>query len=278
MKKQKIIRSITLGLGVFMLMVLAGADTAFAKTITLKNVNIPSKFSGPVFSTSFPVKNRGSFTVKVGVRIADIVGAGQSRYLVELMKENNTTVLASKEFLVTNYFQYANITFNVTNCGETGNYRFRIQNTSQDNPQPGEATFAPFEVPDLDPVSGTLSTFSVTQGNTVDRSIPTTPKNLQPSGSGGIMKITATWDSICGADPAGCRLTFRLRRNGETITSDNGYAHNALFGNASPKMTITYNVPANKVEGTWSLRVVGANLGNASNIKPTVSFTPVCQN
>jgi hypothetical protein len=95
---------------------------------------------------------------------------------------------------------------------------------------------------------------------------------------GGKMLITSTWTSICGVDPAGCRLTFRLLRNGTAMASSIGYSHNALFGNASPRMTINYTVPANQVSGTWSLRVEGASLGSASNVKPTVKFTPVCQN
>ncbi len=257
---------------------MAGAEPLSAKTVKLNDVNIPRTYEGPAFSQSFIVSNRGTLRIKVGIMVQSLLGAGQSVYVAELMRTNDTMVLASQEYFVTTNLNVKELIYTVPDCGKTGSYRIRVRNTSTDNPQKGVATFPQFTVPDLDPVTGPLSTFSVGQGLTVDRSIPTQPINLQPSGSGGKMLITSTWTSICGVDPAGCRLTFRLKRNGTTVASSNGYSHNALFGNASPRMTINYTVPANQVSGTWSLQVAGAGSGSATNVKPTVKFTPVCQN
>jgi hypothetical protein len=277
--KKKIIRSIILSLVI--LLVLAGANTTFAATVSLKNVNIPS--GGSAFSQNFTVNNRGQFTVTIRLRTAHLTGlvggGGTSRYRAELMRSNSTTVLVSAERTVGNNLENVSLTYNVSNCSQTGGYRIRVRNISTDNPQQGEAVFPNFVVPSLDPASGQLQMFGVKQGNTIDRSIP---NNFQPSGSGGTLRVTATWDGICGLDPAGCKMTFRLLRNGSTISNSStystGYAHNAMFGNASPKMTINYNVPSNQVEGTWSLRVTGNSLADTNNVKTSVSFTPVCQN
>jgi len=264
-----------------MLSVLAGAKTTFAATVSLKNVNIPQ--GGSAYSQNFTVSNRGKFTVTVRLRTAHITGlvggGGTSRYRAELMRSNNTTVLDSAERTVGNNLENVTLTYNVANCSQTGSYRIRVRNISTDNPQQGEAVFPSFVVPSLDPASGQLSQFGVKQGNTIERSIP---NSLQPSGTGGALRITATWDGLCGLDPAGCKMTFRLLRNGSTISNSStystGYAHNALYGNASPKMTINYTVPSNLVQGTWSLRVTGNSLADTNNVRTIVSFTPVCQN
>lgn len=278
MKKHSRIRSSLLISTFALLIALAGTQASSAKSVKLNDINIPKVHNGPAFSQSFMVSNRGPLRLKVGIMVKSFFGAGQSVYLAELMRTNDTMVLASQRYVVTTNLVVEELAYTIPDCGKTGSYRIRVRNTSTDNPQEGIATFPLFTVPDLDPVTGPLSTFSVGQGLKVDRSIPTQPIKLQPSGSGGKMLITSTWNSICGVDPAGCRLTFRLLRNGTAMASGTGYSHNALFGNASPRMTIIYTVPANQVSGTWSLRVEGASLGSSTNVKPTVKFTPVCQN
>lgn len=275
MKKHSRIRPSLLISTFALLIALAGTHASSAKTVILNDVAIPQN-GDPKFSQSFIVSNRGKLTIKVGIRGELLTGI--SVYVAELMRTNDTTVLASQEYRVKAYYLYQDLAYTIPDCGKTGSYRIRVRNTSTENPQTGNATFPQFTAPDLDPVTGPLSTFSVGQGLTVDRPIPTSPINLQPSGSGGNMLITSTWTSICGVDPAGCRLTFRLKRNGTTVASSTGYSHNALFGNASPRMTINYTVPANQVSGTWSLQVAGAASGSSTNVKPTVKFTPVCQN
>lgn len=278
MKKHSRIRS-TLLISTFVLLTaLVGAETSSAKTVKLTDVKIPRTYEGPAFSQSFIVSNRGTLRIKVGIMVDSLLGAGQSIYEAELMRTNDNLVLASQRYVVITNLSVKELIYTIPDCSKTGSYRIRVRNTSTENPQKGVATFPQFTVPSTDPATGPLSTFSVAQGLTVDRSIPTSPINLQPSGTGGNMLITATWNSICGADPAGCRLTFRLKRNGTTVASSTGYSHNALFGNASPRMTINYTVPANQVSGTWSLQVAGAASGSATNVKPTVKFTPVCQN
>ncbi len=270
MKNQKFIRSIILGLvGLF---VLTGAS--LTRAVSLNPISIPA--GGSAFSSNFNVGNLGQFSVTVQLRTNTLLGyGGQSTYRAELMRSNSTTVLTSVDRTVSSAFENATFSFTLTNCNQTGNYRIRVRNLPGTNPQQGQAAFLPFEVPSLTPVSGNLSIFGVVQGTTENRPIPL---NLQPSGTGGTMRVTATWDGICLPDAVGCQLRFRLQRNGGTMAQSIGYSHNALFGNASPKMTINYLVPANQVGGTWRLQVVGSSVNNVQNVRPNVSFTPVCQN
>ena len=126
----------------------------------------------------------------------------------------------------------------------------------------------------LIPTTGKLSKFGVVQGITETRTIP---NELKAQGSGGTLKITATWIGICGLDPAGCLLTFTLRRDGVSKKAALGYAQNALFGNAAPKMILSYSVPSSEVSGAWTLDVKGSTGGNVNDVEPTISFTPRCQ-
>lgn len=250
----------------------AGAELAKAKTVSFNPVNIPS--GGSAFTPNFTVENRGQFTITVKLRTNTVLNyGGQSRYRAELMRSNNTTVLATAERTVSSGFENVTLNYNVTNCNQTGNYRIRLSNVAGVNPQPGQAAFNTFVVPSLTPASGTLPMFGVTQGNTVDR--PINLPSVIPSGSGGNMKVTATWDGACLPDLGGCKLTFRLRRNNVTLATSNGYIST---GSKTPKMNINYLVPPNQVGGTWSLQVVGSTINSVLNVKPTVSFTPVCQN
>ena len=117
--------------------------------------------------------------------------------------------------------------------------------------------------------------FGVTQGNTVPIALP---EALEPQGSGGRLKVTATWDSSNCLDAAGCLLTFSFLRNGSVYkTGVTGYAHNALFGNANPKMTLDRVVDPGDVAADWSLQIKGDSRGNASNVRAVVVFTPRCQ-
>lgn len=271
MKNQKFIRSIILGLvGLF---VLTGVSVAQTTTVSLNPVTIPAwaPTNPTASSATFNVANQGQFSVTVRLR-TDVLFGGQTQYRAELMR--GTTVLDSEERIVSSAFENVSLSYNVTNCNQTGTYRIRVRNVQGPNPQQGRAEFYPFQVPSITPISGNLPIFGVTQGNTVDRSIP---ENLEPFGTGGTMRVTATWDGICLPDAAGCQLTFRLRRNGTTMASDNGYAQNALVPPGS-RMSINYNVPANQVAGDWSLQVVGSQINSVVNVRPTVSFTPVCQN
>jgi hypothetical protein len=133
-----------------------------------------------------------------------------------------------------------------------------------------------FSFTDPGPSNATSQAFGVTQGNTVERNIadPAQPGNL---------KITATWNSPVinsgGVDPAGLKLRFRLFRGNTLLAESVGYAHNALFGNANPKMTINYSVTSNDISagGNWELKVIGSSGGDASDVKFTTTFTPRCQ-
>jgi hypothetical protein len=158
------------------------------------------------------------------------------------------------------------------------NPRWKVRVKSQNGQAPPAKVFGKiiFSYTDPGPATNTSSAFGVTQGNTVDMGIadPTQP---------GALKITATWNSPVinseGVDPAGLKLRFRLVRGNTTLTEGFGYAHNALFGNANPKMTINYNVTANDIAagGNWKLRVTGSSGGDASDVKFTKTFTPRCQ-
>ncbi len=252
----------------------AGADLAKANTtVNFNPVNIPA--GGSAFTPNFTVANRGEFSVTVRLRTNTILGyGGTTRYHADLMRSNNTTVLATTYADVSSTAVAKTLKFNVAKCNETGNYRIRLRNAGGGvNMVAGNATFDPFVVPSLTPASGTLPLFGVTQGNTVDR--PINLPSVIPSGSGGNMKVTATWDGACLPDLGGCKLTFRLRRNNITLASSNGYISS---GSKTPKMNINYLVPPNQVGGTWSLQVVGSTINSVLNVKPTVSFTPVCQN
>ena len=133
-----------------------------------------------------------------------------------------------------------------------------------------------FDFPDPGPSSVTSQAFGVTQGNTVERNIsdPTQP---------GVLKITATWNSPVissgGVDPAGLKLRFKLFRGSTLLDESLGYAHNALLGNANPKMTINYNVKSSDISagGNWTLKVIGSSGGDVSDVKFTKTFTPRCQ-
>lgn len=270
MRNHRFVRSVSLSLvGVFALI---GANMTNAATVSLNTITVPS--GGSAFSSTFNVANRGQFSVQVRLRTNTLLGyGGQTTYRAELMR--GTTVLDFADRTVSSTFETVTLSYTVPNCGQTGTYRIRVRNMPGTNPQQGQAAFNPFEVPSLTPVSGNLPIFGVVQGTTEDRSIPS---NLQPSGTGGTMRVTATWDGICLPDPAGCQLRFRLKRNGATMATSIGYSQNALFGNANPKMNISYLVPSTQVGGTWSLQVVGSSVNNVQNVKPNVSFTPVCQN
>jgi len=125
-------------------------------------------------------------------------------------------------------------------------------------------------------VSGPSQAFGVTQGNTV-------PRGIADFTSPGNVKITATWNSPVinsgGVDPAGLKLTFRLLQGNTVRAQSTGYAHNALLGNANPKMTINYGVTSANISagGDWKLIVVGSPNGDASDVKFTISFTSKCQ-
>ncbi|MGH9947882.1 MAG: hypothetical protein ACRD6X_11870, partial [Pyrinomonadaceae bacterium] len=110
MKKQRIIRSITLGLGSILLLAFAGVEAAFARSVSLNNINIPS--GGSQFSQTFNVADRGTFTVTVRLRTNTLIGfGGQSQYRAELMRGN--TVLDSAIRTVSSGFENVTLSYNV---------------------------------------------------------------------------------------------------------------------------------------------------------------------
>ncbi len=188
--------AMTMLIGVFFI----GATTASATSVSLRPVLVPS--GGTRLSRNFRVYNRGVFTVIVKVKTRTVAGyGGQSRYKIELMRGN--AILSRKTKLVSSSYESVSFTYIVRNCNTRVPYRFRVTNTSRDNPQQGVAIFPTFQVPSLTRRSGYLSRFGVTQGNTTNRPIPQT---LRPSGTGGTLKITATWDGNCLPDVKGCKL------------------------------------------------------------------------
>ena len=268
MKVQNIIRSLTVSFGLVMAIMLFGVGSAFA-AVNLPNVIIPA--GGARNSASFNVTDTGLLTVRVKIKNTAWFGiGGQSRYRAQLMRGN--TEVDRAERVVASDFETVTLSVNIASCNQKGSYHVRVSNISSDNPQQGEAQFPAFDPPRLEPITGNLSMFGVLQGDTVTRNIP---NSLEPFGNGGRLKITATWDSLLCPDLAGCKLTFILKRNGSEITQSTGYAHNALLGNANPKMTI--DIPVSQVSGDWTFNVKGTSLGSVINVKPTVSFTPQCQ-
>jgi len=276
MKDQKLIRFITWNFG-SMLVVLLASATAFA--VKLPNQPIPANGTW-TSSVPFTVNATGTITVRVGLRVNTPFGIpvlGESEYEAMLVKMTApTTSLVSVKRSVTASFEMVTLTFNVSDCSKTGSYAVRLRNSGSINKQAGEAEFAEFTPPTLPSLaSGTLSTFGVTQGNTAKIAIP---EALEPQGNGGSLKVTATWDSNC-LDASGCKLKFAFLK-GDTVyknTTATGYAHNALFGNASPKMTLDLDINKADVAADWSLQITGDARGNTSNVKATVIFTPRCQ-
>ena len=275
MKNQKLIRFITMNLGSMLVLMLASATVLAVK---LPNQPIPASGAW-TSSVPFTVNAKGTITVAVRLRVNTPFGIpvlGESEYEAMLVKMTApTTALVSAKRSVTASFETVTLTFNVTDCSQAGSYAIRLRNSGNINKQAGEAEFPDFTPPTLPSLaSGTLSTFGVTQGNTPTIGIP---ESLEPQGSGGRLKVTATWDSNC-LDASGCKLKFAFLRNGSVYkTGVTGYAHNALFGNASPKMTLDHLIEPGDVTGDWSLQVTGDSRGNASNVKATVVFTPRCQ-
>ena len=262
-------------------MLMLASATVFA--VKLPNQPIPASGAWTV-SVPFTVNDTGTITVRVGLRVNTPFGIpvlGESEYEAALVKMTApTTALASVKRTVTSSFETVTLTFNVSDCSKTGSYAIRLRNSGNINKQAGEAQFPEFTPPTLpSTASGTLSTFGVTQGNSPSIALPET---LEPQGDGGRLKVTATWDSNC-LDTAGCRLTFQLLKGGDNGTvygpTVTGYAHNALFGNANPKMTLDVEIKkADAAASTdWSLKIKGDSRGNASNVKATVTFTPLCQ-
>ncbi len=131
---------------------------------------------------------------------------------------------------------------------------------------------------DPSPITTTLPSFGVFQRGRGSQPLyaPVTP---------GDWTITATWDStdanpFDGSDPEGLKLRFTLLRNGRQVGEPStGYAQNALFGHASPKMALRYRVTAADLEGqdTWAIRVTGSSQGHATNVKVTAKLAPRCQ-
>lgn len=250
-----------------------GVTTASAAArVTLRTVKVPR--GGSVNSQRFRVRNRGTISAVVRVRTNTLFGvSGQSRYRVQLMR--GTRVVVTRTILVSSGFENLRIVRRLDNCNEAGSYHFKITNITRDNPQEGIVAFRPFDAPDLTPRTANLSQFGVTQGNTINRPIPTAG---QPGGSTGRIKVTAMWDGICLPNPKGCSLTFTLRRDGRAMRTDVGYSHNSVFAGSSEKMTINHTVPANQVGGRWDLRIKGSTHATVSNVRAKVSFTPVCRN
>ena len=249
-----------------------------ADATKLPSQSIPAT-GGWTSSVPFTVSDTGTLSFKVKLRVNAPFGVpvlGESQFEAALVKMTNpNAVLVSQKRNVTSTFETLTFTYEITDCSKTGSYAIRLRNSGDINRQQGEAEFPEFFPPVRAPAaSGTLSKFGVTQGNTIPIGIPSA---LEPTGSGGRLKITATWDGLCPPDAAGCKLSYLLLRNGVAYGgSVTGYGHNALFGSASPKMTLDPDIPAEKVSGDWSLMIKGDSRGSVSNVSTTIRFTPRC--
>jgi hypothetical protein len=275
MIKQTQIRPIAMNLGLILLIVLL---PTFAYAIRLPNQSIPADGTWTI-SAPFTISDTGTLTFKVKLRVNTPFGVpllGESQYEAALVKMSSpTAILVSQKRNVTATFETLTFTYSIIDCTKTGTYAIRLRNSGDINKQVGEAEFPDFFPPVLAPsAAGSLSKFGVTQGNTIPIAIPSA---LEPAGSGGRLRITATWDGICGLDTSGCKLRYQLLRNGAAFgTGVTGYAHNALFGNATPKMTLDISVNADQVSGDWGLQIKGDSRGDVSNVVTTIRFTPRC--
>lgn len=259
---------------VFIVMLMVSSSISVLAGVKLPNRSISSNGSYAQTPT-FAVTDIGELKIALRVRVKGIFGSGgSSTFRVQLMNDN--TVLDTEDVTASSNYKAVSVRFVLTSCSQTGEkYYVRIKNVSQDNPQPGEAAFNEFTPPTTLPAkSHSMSQFGVTQGNIINRDIP---QFMEPTGSGGTLRITATWNSVCKFDLAGCRLIFILKRNGSAVKQANGYAMNSIRMRGKPKMNLKYSVPAHQVGSNWSLEVRGSSTGNASDVRPTVSFTPRCQ-
>lgn len=286
MKTQKIIRLVALKLGLLMLIALAGATLAFA--VKLPNQSIPGNGNWTT-SVPFTVSDTGKLTVRVKLRVNTPFGVpllGESQYEAALVKMSApTTNLISVKRNVTASFETVTLEYDISNCSKTGSYAIRLRNSGDINKQAGEAEFPEFYPPILLPASsGTIPDFGVTQNNEIFMDIPS---SLEPTGSGGTLKVTATWLNICPAlDLYGCKLRFQLVRmvNGNPVDvglSNTGYAHDAAGGTANPKMTLEVKFPdalsvENLANENFKLKIKGDPRGDVRYVKATIKYIPKC--
>jgi hypothetical protein len=270
MNAEKFLRKVIL---VFGLLVFFGgsSSTAVYASVSLKSFEIP-KNGHWAYSENFSVSMKGELKFAARVAVKGFMGSGgSSEYQVQLVR--GTTVLDDKKVTTNTQFKDVWLRYVLAACNSTGNYRVRIRNVSNGNPQAGTANFAPFDPPTSAPISANLSRFGITQGNVLDREID--PK-FEPQ-SPGIFTLTATWGSMCKLDPAGCQLRFQILRNGASIAARTGYTYTTPFAAADKKMRIVHTVQPSQAGGNWELRVTGSSIGDASNVIPKVQFTPTCQ-
>jgi hypothetical protein len=263
-------------MGLFLLMTVLGAVSAFA-AVNLQSIKVPK--GGSALSQSFNVGDAGSFTVNVKVRVAPILFVpvnGTSKYKAELIRPNGSIAAFGEKLAGADFVTIPLSTTCV--CGQTGSWKIKVTNTATENKQEGEVQFPSFNVPTPETYTTTLSAFTVNQGTSEIRNIPTA---YEPRSPGGRMTITAAWDGICGFDPAGCKATLTLLRNGQPYKASSGgqssgYSTNALFGNANPKAKISVFVPLSDVSGDWTLKVAASSAGTISSVKPKVTFKEGC--
>ena len=280
MKTQKIIRLVTLNLGLLMLVALAGASEAFA--VKLPNQTIPANGSTAI-SVPFTVSDRGKITVKVNLRVNTFLSLplnGESKYRAELVRMlSGLPVVASADATVGSAFETVTLTYDMSNdCSKIGSYAVRLSNIAETNRQEGLAEFPEFFPPVMPPSSsGTLPQFGVTQGNPVPIDIP---NSLEPTGSAGTLNVTATWEGTCPDLSLSCKLRFQLVKVNSNGGEDNfgssstGYAQNSL---GSPKMELKVGFTSSaQTDGNFRLKVTGAANGNVQNVKATVRYTPKC--
>jgi hypothetical protein len=239
------------------------------------------------FEKDFSIGPGGAFSVSNSRTFAAPAGVGVTAR-VTFQREGNTdipitieienpdgVVVASRNDTASLAAKTATLTASGFNRGCNPPWKVRVK--SQNGQTPPAKVFGKitFSYTDPGPSSATSQAFGVTQGNTVERNFA---DPVQP----GALRITATWNSPVissgGVDPAGLKLRFKLFRGASFLTEGFGYAHNALLGNASPKMTINYNVTSTDISagGNWVLRVIGSSGGDVSDVKFTTTFTPRC--
>jgi len=266
-------------IGLFLVITALSGVSALA--VDLPGFKVPK--GGTETSQTFNVPSAGSLRVDVKVRVAPLVFipvGGRSTYKAMLMRPDGTADGNSGRVGTTGSdFITLQLTTTVT-CAQTGNWKVKVTNTGTENPQDGDVEFPPFNVPQLETHTTTLPAFTLNQGLDVVRFIPPAYRPIAP---GGIMKISATWDSdvfSCGF--SGCKATLTLFHEGQPygVSSggrSTGFAANAA-GDPNTKASVSIFVPNSDVSGNWSLHVKAGSNGEIRNVKPTVTFVERCSN
>ncbi len=270
MRMEKMFLKLGFSFTLFVLFGVLSSVSIYGSNTRLPSINI-KKGSTYAYSKPFYVTGKGELKITVRVAVKGFFGSGgSSRYRVALMREKSevdvkyvTTSTSGKNV----YLRYP-----ISSCSRTGKYQIRIRNYSSQNPQPGAASFRPFNRPIKQIINYTMPGFAVPQGHRVTRDIY---NHREPKGTGRL-EITGNWSSDCYLSPTKCKLIFRLKSNNQTVAYKSGYPITSLYP-SNQRMRIIYNVPANRVGSDWKLEVIGSSIGSASNVTPKLYFIPDCR-